>query len=83
MKNLKKVLSAALALGLIASVSSLPQASAETNNTSGVVTVTDSAVTKSIAWGNYTANGYALTYGEQTATIPNFYNDTDKKIAVV
>lgn len=83
MKNLKKVLSAALALGLIASVSSLPQASAETNNTSGVVTVTDSAVTKNIAWSDYTANGYALTYGEQTATIPNFYNDTDKKIAVV
>lgn len=82
MKNLKKVLSAALALGLIASVSSLPQASAETNNTSGVVTVTDSAVTKNIAWSDYTANGYALTYGEQTATIPNFYNDTDKKIAV-
>lgn len=83
MKNLKKVLSAALALGLIASVSSLPQASAETNNTSGVVTVTDSAVTKNIAWSDYTANGYALTYGEQTATIPNFYDDTDKKIAVV
>lgn len=83
MKNLKKVLSAALALGLIASVSSLPQASAETNNTSGVVTVTDSAVTKNIAWSDYTNGGYALTYGEQTATIPNFYNDTDKKIAVV
>ena len=73
MKNLKKVLSTALALGLIASVSSLPQASAETNNTSGVVTVTDSAVTKNIAWSDYTANGYALTYGEKTATIPNFY----------
>lgn len=80
MKNIKKILSAALAIGILATISPLPQALAEQNNTSGVATVTDSSVTKDIKWSDYKTNGFALINGTQIATIPNFYK---KGIAVV